>query len=336
MLKNLEQKFKDSKLNISKNFIYYIIGPLVLMLIALIIVCTVNFNLGSDFEGYSSFKVYVNNEEKIETTVYDLDKKKDYNDFKDKIQTIINDNGLKIISYRTSTMTISDYDVYNGQAVEVVFENNSKDNEQILLENQDLREQLVLAFNYTGFDLAVSSVDFTEATSSYMFIVQLFAGVALGLLAIIIYMLLRKYRSLVFMMIIQIALDLLITVSLISICRIVVNYSIAVAILVTFVISVLNCFMFINKQKGDLKTGKCEGLTNNEVADMVVKELSFKKMLAYILAILTTIIFICLSVPGVRNVALAVLVGIIATMYTSHFVMPALWATTKNFKKNKK
>ena len=32
MLKNLDQKFKDSKLNISKNFIYYIIGPIVLII----------------------------------------------------------------------------------------------------------------------------------------------------------------------------------------------------------------------------------------------------------------------------------------------------------------
>ena len=123
MLKNLDQKFKDSKLNISKNFIYYIIGPIVLMLVALIIVCTVNFNLGSDFAGYSSFKIYANNENKIESTVYDLEKKSDYNEFKDKIETILDENGLKIISYRTSTMKISDYDVYYGQAVEVVFKN---------------------------------------------------------------------------------------------------------------------------------------------------------------------------------------------------------------------
>lgn len=336
MLKNLEQKFKDSKLNISKNFIFYIIGPIILMLVALIIVCTINFNLGSDFAGYSSFKIYVNNEEKIQTTVYDLDKKKDYNDLKDKIETIIDDSGLKIISYRTSTMTISDYDIYDGQAVEVVFKNNSKDKQQILLINQDLREKLISTFNYNDFDLAVSSVDFTEAANPYMFIVQLLAGITIGLLAVIIYLLLRKNHSVIFMMILQIALDLLLTVSLISICRIVVNYSVAVAILVTFIISILNCFIFLNKQRENSKTGKYEGLTDNEVADMVVKELSFKKMLAYILALLTTLMFICLAVPGVRSVALAVLVGILTTMYTSHFVMPALWATTKNFKKNKK
>ena len=331
MLKNLEKKFKDSKLNISKNFIYYIIGPIILMLIALIVVCTINFNLGSDFSGFSSVKIYVNNEEKIETTIYDLDKKEDYKSLKDKLETIFDSSNLKIISYRTTTITISDYDVYDGQAVEVVFKNNSKDSQQILLDNVDLREKIVAEFDYNDFDLAVSSVDFTEATSPYMFIVKMFAGITLGLLCVIIYMLLRKYRSLIFMMILQVAL----TVSLISICRIVVNFNVAVALLATFIISVLNCFIFINRQKNDAKTGKCDGLTNNQIADMVVKELSFKKMLAYILAILATLVFVCLSVPGVRNVALAVLVGLLATMYSSHFNMPALWATTKNLRKKK-
>ena len=99
MLKNLEQRFKDSKLNISKNFIYYIIGPIILMLIAVVIVCTINFNLGSDFAGYSSFKIYVNNENTIATTVYDLDKKRDYNDFKNKIKSIFDSKDLKIVSY---------------------------------------------------------------------------------------------------------------------------------------------------------------------------------------------------------------------------------------------
>ena len=233
-------------------------------------------------------------------------------------------------------MTISDYDVYDGQAVEVVFRNKAKDNQKILLENDVLREQLISEFKYADHDLAVSSVDFTEADSPYMFIVQMFAGITLGLLAVIIYMLLRKYHSLIFMMILQVALDLLLTVSLISICRIVVNYNVAVALLSTFIISVLNCFVFINKQKEDLKTGKCDGLTNNEIGDMVVKELSFKKMMAYILMILTTLAFVCLAVPGVRSIALAVLVGIISTMYTSHFLLPALWSSTQNWRKKKK
>ncbi len=336
MFKKLEQKLTNCKLNISKNFSYYVIAPIILMAIAIILVCTINWNLGIDFRGYSSFKMYVNNEDKIASQVYNLDNKEDYNKLHEKVENVLCDNGYKIVSYRTSTITINDYDVYDGQAIEVVFKNNSNKNQEILDENQDLREKLLVEFGYEENDLALTSVDFTEAESPTQFMLKAFMGIVLGFVLVIIYMLLRKYRSFVFLVIMQVALDLLLTMSLVAICRICVDYSVLVAIFTIFVISILNCFVFINKQQYDARTGKFESMNDNEIADKVVKELSFKKLMGYVAAIVVSIIFICLPVPGIRNVALAVLVGLITTLYTSHFLMPGLWTTTKRMKIRKK
>ena len=89
-LKNLsiDKKIRESKFNINKNFIYFLIAPLVFIIVGIILLCTVGFNLGTDFTGASVFKIYINNEasfndENIKS--YDLENKDDYNEIYDKI-----------------------------------------------------------------------------------------------------------------------------------------------------------------------------------------------------------------------------------------------------------
>ena len=76
----LNQKIINSKFNITKNFLYFLIVPAVIILVGIILLCTVGFNLGTDFTGSSTFKVYVNNENTLgeEIASYNLDNKDDY------------------------------------------------------------------------------------------------------------------------------------------------------------------------------------------------------------------------------------------------------------------
>ena len=54
-MKALNQKIVSSKFNITKNFLYFLIVPAVLLIVGIILLSTVGFNLGTDFTGKSTF-----------------------------------------------------------------------------------------------------------------------------------------------------------------------------------------------------------------------------------------------------------------------------------------
>ena len=333
---NLQQKFINSKMKLSKNFLYYMIAPLVILLVGIILLFTVGFNLGTDFTGGSTFKIYVNDEGNLENlTQYDLNKKSDYNKVYDKVKTILDDNGLKIVSFHTSTMDISEYRVLNGQAVEVVFKNKAT-GEDIQEENQALRGQLLTEFDYSSFSNAISSIDTTTSHGGFNYSIEILAGITLGLILVIAYMLLRKYRGLTIMMILHVALDILMLLSLLLITRCVVNFSVGIAVITSFVIAVINAFLFMDKIKNGLKSGKFEGLNNNEMADLTTKEMFIKRSYVYAFLAIITIIFTIVAVESVREIALPLLLVLAVSYYTSSFIMPALWSTIYKPKKLKK
>ncbi len=332
----LEQKAINSNVKISKNFLWFIIAPLVLVLIGIILLCTVGFNLGTDFTGGSTFKIYVNNEGLLENAqVYDLNNKDDYNKVYDKIKTILDDNGLKIVSYRSSTMDLTEYRVFNGQAIEVIYANKASGKE-IEDENQSIRGQLLTEFEYGEYNNAISTIDQRIGHKAFNYSMEILASIVVGLALVIVYMLLRKFRGVTIMTIMQVALDIILLFSLLLICRPVINLSIGIAFITIFVISILNIFAFLDKVKSGMKTGKYVNMKNNDIADLTIKKLFVKRTLIYIFLIVITLLFICLAVPGVRELAIALLLALVVSYYTSNFIMPALWATVYRSKKEKK
>lgn len=335
----LESKLISSNWKISKNFIYYMIAPLLILLIAIILVCTVGFNLGTDFTGGSTFKLYVNNEamlgnEEDNLKVYNLENKEDYNEVYNKVKTILNKNGLKIVSYRKSSMDISEYKVYSGQAVEVIFRNKAT-GDKVVEKNEGLKGQLLSEFNYDDYVNAVSTVDAKVGKNGFNFSMEILAGLAVGLALVIIYMLIRKYRGLTIMMILQVALDILLLFGLLLICRPIVNLNLGIAVIASFVLSILNAFIFIDKLKSNQRNGKFENMSNNDAADLTIKELFVKRVLVYILLLLVTIMFIAIAIPGIREIGIYLVLVLASTFYTSNFVCPAIWATMYRPKKEK-
>ena len=334
---SLEQKFTNSKLQISKNFVYYMILPILILMISVILMCTVGFNTGVDFSDNNSiFKIYINNEETFEELQsYNYEIKKDYNAVYDKIKSVVSDNGVNIISYRTSSIDIEQYRVFGGQAIEVVYKNKLT-GKDLLEENNSIRNQLISAFGYNDYQDAVSSISQKFGHESFNFSMEILAGVVLSLALVIVYMLLRRYRGCSFVMIIQVGLDLLLMLGMFLICRPVINMNVGIAVLLSFVLSVINSFLFINKVKENINSGKYDKMTNNEIADSVVKQSLYKKILLYALFVLLSLVFVIFPIQGVREVAIETIILLISSLYTTTFLLPSIWATLYKPSKNKK
>ncbi len=336
--RNLQQKIINSKFNITKNFLYYLLVSLVLLVVGIVLLFTVGFNLGSDFTGKSTFKLYVNSDNSFgeEIKVYDLSNSKDYNEVYDKIEVVLKDNQLNIDSFRTSSINIQEYKVDLGQAVEVSYQNLSEDKGEINLLNNKVKSELLSAFGYDDYANAISTIDISSPDGYYGWAIGIVASVVFAYLAISIYMAFRYNPSIFVVGLMQIAIDMFLTIALMLITRITVNLSFGIVLFVTLAMTIFNLFYFYLKIKSNTASGKFEKAKNNEIANAVTKEITFNKTLVYIGLFLLTILFIALAVSGVRMVALGILMGVIVTYFTSQTLLPCFWTVVNKSKNRKK
>lgn len=336
---NLDSKIQNSKLNIPKNFLYFLIAPLLILLTGVILLCTIGFNLGTDFTGYSVVKVYVNNElEIVDETVssYDLNDKKDYNKVYNKITDALSGQDVKITSYTISSMNIIDenFIVSNGQAVEIKYQHNTNNLELIEVADNTIRQNLIAEFSYQNYDQAVSSADFVEPATNLGWTIAIVASIVFAFIVSAIYMSFRYSPTASLVMLMQLALDLFLVIALLTICRLTINFSMGIILLATFAFSLFNIIYFYMKTKDNLKSEKHGKVGLSMLANVTTKEMIYKKMLIYGLVLIATILFIAVAVEGVRQVALGLLIALVVTFYTSTFILPSFWVTL--FKDKKK
>ncbi len=332
---SFKNKIMNSNFSATKNFLYLLIAPALILLVGIILLCTIGFNLGTDFTGASTFKVYVNNENTFgeDLVSYNLDNTSDYNEIYNKIKIVLEENGLTIREYKTTTINITNYHIYSGQAIEVLYQNTVSDENLIEDQNNDIRNSIISAFGYNNFDDAVSSVDFIPASSSFGWIIGIIAGIIFSYIIIAGYMAFRYNPSIFIVGLLQIALDIFLVIALTLICRLMINLSFGVVLFATLILTIFNLFYYYLKIKDNVKSGKFINIKNSVIADTTNKEITLNRVVIYIILLIFSLIFSLLAVEGVREVALGILLSVIATFYTSQFITPTLWATCNKTKK---
>lgn len=330
--KSMKKSFINSKFSFTKNFLYFLIIPALVLITGIVLISTIGFNLGTDFKNGVTFKVYANYEQVIEESgaeSYDLNDEQDYNEMKDKIVSVLNENGLKVVSYRTITMDIADYNVYGGQAVEVVYQNNGA-------VADDVRQQMIAEFAYGAHDQGISSFDTMQSQYSFDYIIGLVAAIVFGLVAVILYLSFRFDRSAMFVSILQVAIDMFLVIGMLLVTRLTVNLTVIATLLATFVLSVVNLIYFYTGMKAGVKQGKFEKSKPSEMADTMTKELTCKKLVP-LCSLLVVFILLAAFVGGaLREAAIGIIIALVVTAYTSEFLLPSFWATIRLARKKKK
>lgn len=330
--KTMKNAFVNSKFSFTKNFLYFLIIPALILIVGIVLMTTIGFNLGTDFKGGVTFKVYANYEQVVDSpdaASYDLKNQQDYDVMHDKIVNVLGDNGLKVVSYRTTTMNIREYNVYNGQAVEVVYQNSGKSLTEV-------RDQIVHEFNYDAYDGAVSSFDTMQSQYTFDYVIGLVAAVVFGLVAMIVYLSLRYDRSAMFVSILQVALDMFMVIAMLLITRLTVNLTVAITLLTTFLLSAVNLIYFYAKIKTSIKQGKFEKVKPSVMADTLTKELICKKSIVTCILLVVFALLAAFVGGGVREVAIGVVISLVVTFFTSQCLLPSFWSTMRSTRKKKK
>ena len=328
--KTMKEMIKNSNFSFTKKFIYFLIAPAVVLFVGVILLLTVNFNLGVDYAGGTVFRVYTNYEKQVDSTLassYNIEEKHDYNTVCAKVSVILNNNGVKIVSMKKSTMTIRDYHVYNGQAIEVVYQGNAN--------TEVITNQLIDDFGYDNFEQTVSNFDEVTPLYSFSYVVGIACAIVFALLAALIYMALRFSPTVLFVGLLTVAFDLFMTLGLIAITRTTINLTLAIVIFASFLLGLFNLLQYYMKWKELRKQGKFDKVKPFEVADIITRELTYGRVATYLCLMLVALLLVLFAVPGVRQVALGLLLALVVSLYDAEFILPTIWGTFNSIKKKK-
>lgn len=230
-----EDKFTNSKFDFCKNLKWFLIAPAVIILVGVIILCSLGFNLGIDFTGGSTMTIFIDKDGSYTTLAeenrFDID---NLSKIEKAVQAVLDEHGLKITTVQTTTMDVEDYGLEKGDAVIVKYQNdNSKETEEIESENQTIKEELLAKFGYDKdtFSKLVADGGVTTASASAELMMKSFIALLVAVVLILIYVAFRFEITAGLAAILALFHDILVTGSIVLMCRIQINVSFIAALI---------------------------------------------------------------------------------------------------------
>ena len=346
---SLDEKIENSKFNFCKNLKWFLIAPIVICLVGVVLLCTLGFNLGIDFTGGSNMTIYLDTDGTY--TVDDSVVSTNQRVLEQKINNVLREYGLDINTYQDTTMNISGMGIEDGKAVIIKYQNNNKlETAKIEETNNKIRLDLLKAFKYVDENATLETIGsiegsalianggITTASASSELMMKSFIALLVAILLILVYVAFRFEFTSGLAAILALFHDLLVTTSIMLICRIEINVSFIAALVTILGYSVNNTIIIFDRMRSDLKTAKQSNakISNQEVANGAVRA----SLMRTILTTLTTFIMIfmvtVIGVPDIREFAFPIMIGILAGFYSATCLTPGLWAIAYRPKKNKK
>ena len=322
-----DDRFVNSKFDFCKNMKWFLIAPAVIILVGVIILCSLGFNLGIDFTGGSTMTVFVD-ENGSYGEQYDI---KDLNKIEGAIQTVLDQHGLRITTIQTTTIDVESLGIEKGDAVIVKYQNNNKlSTEEIEALNDTIKTELLEKFGYTdvGQDKLVADGGVTTASASAELLMKSFIALLVAVVLILIYVALRFELTAGLAAILALFHDVLVTASIVLICRIQINVAFIAALITILGYSINNTIIIFDRMRSDLKTARNanERIDNNKIANEAVKGTMLRSILTGITTFIMILMITIIGVADIREFAFPIMIGILAGFYSSVFITPGLWA----------
>lgn len=338
---SVDKLITNSKFDFCKNMKWFLIAPIVIIMVGLILFFTVGFNLGLDFTGGTVIKVYANEQGVIEgANKYDLSKNADFNYMRDTINEVLKEYGLSVNSSRTSSI---EFNNISGQAIEVRYQNVAGATGTEIAElNKEIRVKLQDAFGYKDVSVeqqyaaAVSAPEVVTATASSELLMNAFIAMLVAVVLILIYVAFRFEITSGLAAILALFHDLLIMASLVLIFRVTINSSFVAALVTILGYSINNTIIIFDRIRENVKSGNYNKASNAEIANGAVKQTMTRSVFTTLTTFLTIAMVAIIGVPDIREFAVPILIGILAGFYSSVFITPGLWAIAYRKPKNKK
>ncbi len=352
-LKNfsLDETVEKSKFDYCKNLKWFLIAPIVIILVGIILLCTVGFKLGIDFTGGSNMTIYIDGNGTQGTK---LDADKDSKQIRKKVQAVLDEHGLKITTIQNTTIDAEDLGISKGSAIIVKYQNdNSLETEEIEAINDQIRLELLKAFGYITEEDGEVTVDnlsefaksvlvqnggVTTASASAELMMKSFIALLVAVALILVYIAIRFEFTSGLAAILALFHDILVTASVVLICRIQVNVAFIAALITILGYSINNTIIIFDRMRDKTKSARNanEKIDNKVVANNSVRETMLRSILTGITTFIMIFMITAIGVADIREFAFPIMVGILAGFYSSVFITPGLWAIAYKPRRRKK
>ena len=344
---SLDDTIENSKFDFCKNLKWFLIAPVMIILVGVILLCTVGFNLGIDFTGGSNMTVYIDGDGTYTSEVYDIDK--DLGKIKDKVNVVLNEHGLKVTTIQKTTIDDESLGITKGDAVIVKYQNDKTlETAEIEEINETIRLELLKAFGYADSSVEnitdvenrglVTNGGVTTASASAELMMKSFIALLVAVVIILIYVAFRFEVTSGLAAILALFHDIMVTASVLLICRIQVNVAFIAALITILGYSINNTIIIFDRMRDQLKLAKQteKKIENNVVANTAVRGTMMRSVLTTLTTFVMIFMITIIGVADIREFAFPIMVGILAGFYSSVFITPGLWAIAYKPRKKKK
>lgn len=312
----------------SKNFFMSLIAPIVAVVLAVVFGLTLGFNKGMDFNGGVLVSVVAG----IETN---LNEKETYNNFKNRVDSVLGNNGLKGQVYSVEVNNMEEYTL----VVKMTYSNDNLD-EKLQNVKTDLKTEFFASLSSEDIEnnnyIIVSQ--FGSSVDNRVFVTTALATLICALL-ICIYIFFRMGLNASVISFVAALFNIVFAYSIIMIARVQLTYASIIVIPFVTIASLLYSFVFVRKAKYLLKTTeKYDRQSNFVLADDVTKQtLNQQVFIAASIAIGSIVIGLFNVCNSVLFVSLAIFTSIACVLYTNIFLLPGVFARTyvRKIKKQK-
>lgn len=353
---SIDERLEKSKFSYSKNLKYFIIAPIIIVVVGIILLCTLGFNLGFDFTGGTNMTIYMNDSsstsgEKFSDQSYDLSNDKDYAEASQKIEKVLGLFGLTSSAIQKSEFNVNadagyGFTISDGDAILVKFQNGDSDDIEDL--NNRIRLAFLVEFGYVDgltteevvdvqnaedylddaeYSALVINGGVTTANATTELMMKSFLALFVAIVVILIYVAFRFELTSGLSAILALFHDVLVTASVMLMCRVEINTAFIAALITILGYSINNTIIIFDRIRENVKMSKNLGkIDNYAIADRSVSS----TMMRTVLTTLTTFVMIffitVIGVADIKEFAFPIMVGILAGFYSSVFLTPGLWA----------
>lgn len=337
---SIDERIENSNFNYCKNLKWFLIAPIAICIVGIILLCTLGFNLGLDFTGGSTMKIYTNSEGVYQQyEQYDLEK--DLGAIETKVNEVLKEYGLTVTTIQKTTMSDTALHISDGSAVVIKYQNdNSMSSDEIEETNDLIKEDLLQAFGYTSEEVEglVKNDGVTTASASSELMMKSFIALLVAVVLILAYIAIRFEFTSGLAAILALFHDLLITASVVLICRIQINVAFIAALITILGYSINNTIIIFDKMRDELKSFNNTNMKidNQKIANKAVKNMMTRSILTTLTTFISIFMITVIGVADIREFAFPIMIGIVAGFYSSVFLTPGLWAIGYKPKKGKR
>lgn len=316
-MKNCKLLSSLNSMPIAKNWKYWIIAPIVILVVAIVLIAALGsqigytnaINIGIDFEGGTLVTVTIG-QDAIDNYDYHVG----------RITEAIEKHGV-VVSY----VQLQEAQNVNETSISFRYKNISTNDDEIAALNEEIREEL----NNSLYADIKDNVTYESigATAAQDLLSKSGMALAIALALILVYIIIRFTPASGIAAVIALLHDVVIMFCLTIICRVQINQSFVAAVITIIAYSINNTIIIFDRCRENVKPLKGQkNIPYAAIGDQSVRD-NMRRSLFTTFTTLVTVAFLAIfGSDTIREFCVPIILGLVAGLYSSVLLATPLWA----------